>query len=241
MVSELMGVFAGSRTGVATVAAGSYLTGDGAGALVSRTPAEVLADIGAPPTTLNLTAGNGLTGGGTLAANRSFALGVPSTITTSTTNAVQASSHTHALVLPEAAESSAGILKLATLAQAQALLDDSASLTPKKLADAFKGGSLSLGVNGFRRDPGGLIIQWMTAPQTVNSSVTATFPFAFPNACLKVVVCESNSAEWFTNNLTVYGLFSPTKTGVGITGYRWNGTGFVAYTGAIANVIAIGY
>lgn len=228
-------------TGVATVAAGSYLTGDGAGALVSRTPAEVLADIGAPPTTLNLTAGNGLTGGGTLAANRSFALGVPSTITTSTTNAVQASSHTHALVLPEAAESSAGILKLATLAQAQALLDDSASLTPKKLADAFKGGSLSLGVNGFRRDPGGLIIQWMTAPQTVNSSVTATFPFAFPNACLKVVVCESNSAEWFTNNLTVYGLFSPTKTGVGITGYRWNGTGFVAYTGAIANVIAIGY
>lgn len=130
---------------------------------------------------------------------------------------------------------------IASVAQAQALTDDTTLLTPKKLADALKGANQSLIANGFQKFPGGLILQWLTAPQTVNAAVTATFPLAFPNACLKVFACESNSSEWFTNNLTVYGLYSPTKTTVGITGYRWNGSGYVAYTGAIANVIAIGY
>ncbi|WP_438859650.1 hypothetical protein [Achromobacter spanius] len=84
-------------TGLGTVAAGSYVKGAGTGALVSRTPTEVLQDIGAPPATLTLTAGNGLTGGGNLGANRAFALGTPGTISASTTNAVTAESHTHAL------------------------------------------------------------------------------------------------------------------------------------------------
>ena len=44
-----------------------------------------------------LTAGNGLSGGGTLAANRTFTLGTPGTITTTSTNNVTATSHTHAL------------------------------------------------------------------------------------------------------------------------------------------------
>jgi len=46
---------------------------------------------------LTLTAGNGLTGGGTLAANRTFTLGTPGTLTANTTNTVQAASHTHLL------------------------------------------------------------------------------------------------------------------------------------------------
>ena len=44
-----------------------------------------------------ITAGNGLTGGGTLAANRTITLGTPSTLTASTANEVTASSHTHAI------------------------------------------------------------------------------------------------------------------------------------------------
>lgn len=47
--------------------------------------------------TRTLTAGNGLTGGGDLSANRSFVLGTPSSIDNSTTNAVTTTSHTHAL------------------------------------------------------------------------------------------------------------------------------------------------
>lgn len=48
-------------------------------------------------TTYTLTAGNGLSGGGTLAANRTITLGTPSTLSGSTTNAVTSTSHTHEL------------------------------------------------------------------------------------------------------------------------------------------------
>ena len=49
---------------------------------------------------LTLTAGNGLTGGGDLSADRTFTLGTPSTLTTATANAVTATSHTHAVTFP---------------------------------------------------------------------------------------------------------------------------------------------
>lgn len=47
-------------------------------------------------TTTSITAGNGLSGGGTLAATRTITLGTPSNITLSSTNSVTTSSHTHA-------------------------------------------------------------------------------------------------------------------------------------------------
>lgn len=50
------------------------------------------------PLTRNLTAGNGLTGGGDLTTNRTFTLGTPTTITLSSTNSVTTESHTHAFV-----------------------------------------------------------------------------------------------------------------------------------------------
>lgn len=61
-----------------------------------------LAEIGAAPAThthsnISITAGNGLSGGGTLAANRTITLATPGTLTASTTNAVQANSHTHSV------------------------------------------------------------------------------------------------------------------------------------------------
>ena len=45
----------------------------------------------------NMVAGNGLTGGGTLAGSRTFAMGTPSTLTGETTNGVTTLSHTHAI------------------------------------------------------------------------------------------------------------------------------------------------
>src|SRR5690606_22108741 len=45
----------------------------------------------------SIIAGNGLSGGGTLAANRTITLGTPSAIGLSTTNSVTSTSHTHAL------------------------------------------------------------------------------------------------------------------------------------------------
>jgi hypothetical protein len=59
-------------------------------------------------TATTMTAGNGLTGGGTLAAARTFTLGTPSTLTGATTNAVTATSHTHALDTADIADALAG-------------------------------------------------------------------------------------------------------------------------------------
>ena len=58
-------------------------------------------DVGAPPTARTITAGNGLTGGGDLSANRTVTLGTPGTCTSTTTNAVTTSSHTHVIQMPE--------------------------------------------------------------------------------------------------------------------------------------------
>lgn len=48
---------------------------------------------------ISITAGNGLTGGGTLSASRTLTLGTPGSVTGSSTNSVSATSHTHELVL----------------------------------------------------------------------------------------------------------------------------------------------
>ncbi len=61
-----------------------------------------LADFGGVPTTRNIIAGVGMTGGGTLAADRTLTLGTPNTITTASTNAVSGTTHTHALTLTSA-------------------------------------------------------------------------------------------------------------------------------------------
>ncbi|RVJ16523.1 hypothetical protein CN184_28455 [Sinorhizobium medicae] len=54
-----------------------------------------LADLGGASSSTSITAGNGLTGGGTLAATRTLTLGTPGTLTSGTTNSVTSTSHTH--------------------------------------------------------------------------------------------------------------------------------------------------
>lgn len=48
----------------------------------------------------------------------------------------------------------------------------------------FTGSNQSFGSSGYQKLPGGLIIQWGTYFVGANTSVSATFPIAFPNACL---------------------------------------------------------
>lgn len=87
-------------------------------AAAARTTLELnnVANVLQAPSTRVLTAGNGLTGGGDLSADRTFTLGTPSTLTTSTTNAVTATSHTHAVTFP--VTSVAGKTGAVTLAKA---------------------------------------------------------------------------------------------------------------------------
>lgn len=53
--------------------------------------------LGVVPEARTVTAGNGLTGGGALSANITLTMGTPGSLSNSTTNAVTATSHTHAL------------------------------------------------------------------------------------------------------------------------------------------------
>ncbi|WP_410176781.1 hypothetical protein [Sinorhizobium medicae] len=53
--------------------------------------------LGITPEARSIAAGNGLTGGGDLSANRTLTLGTPGNITNSTGNSVTSTSHTHAL------------------------------------------------------------------------------------------------------------------------------------------------
>lgn len=92
----------------------------------------------------------------------------------------------------------AGALKVATTALAQGLADDVTALTPKKLADAFKGANQSLVAGGwYQKLPSGLIIQGGTAngASSGSSGVTSvTFPVAFPNVALVAVPTDGASS-----------------------------------------------
>ena len=60
---------------------------------------QTLAEASIADATTSIIAGNGLSGGGTLAASRTLTLGTPTTITSATTNSVGATTHAHALTV----------------------------------------------------------------------------------------------------------------------------------------------
>lgn len=88
-----------------------------------------------------------------------------------------------------ASEQVAGLIRLATTAQAQGLADDTAALTALKLVDAFKVGQVLAGVNTNQRIPGGLIIKTGAFYQGTPSSQNFATPF--PTVCAAVVGAES--------------------------------------------------
>ncbi|MBC2722040.1 hypothetical protein [Desulfosporosinus sp.] len=65
-------------------------------------------DVQQAPATRTITAGNGLTGGGDLTANRTVTMGTPGTLSPTTTNAVTSTSHTHNIDTATQAEAEAG-------------------------------------------------------------------------------------------------------------------------------------
>jgi hypothetical protein len=88
-------------TGLQTALDGKQASGSYAAAVHTH----AIADITSLQTSLNakansatnVTAGNGMTGGGALTASRTLTLGTPGTLTKTTTNAATVGSHTHAI------------------------------------------------------------------------------------------------------------------------------------------------
>ena len=82
--------------------------------------------------TIQLTAGAGLTGGGTLAGNRTFALGTPSKITATSTNVAVSNTHSHEI--DKAGTTQAGIVQLSSDTDST---DESKAATPKAVKAAY--------------------------------------------------------------------------------------------------------
>lgn len=110
-------------------------------------------------------------------------------------------------------------------------LNGSVALTAANIA-AQSFGSRSLSTNGYQELPGGVILQWCRVTVPGQGSAIATFPTAFPNACLSVVSTPLGSSSgggstdyWGVNNITTA-----------------NVTIFQSYdTAHVALIFAIGY
>lgn len=167
------------------------LTTDDSTKVASAKQVKILNDNKANKTT-TLTAGNGLSGGGTLEANRTLTLGTPSKITGSTTNSVTATSHTHEI--DNASISVAGVVKLNNTLTSTSTSEAATANTVKLLNDRFVNDFLSLkSENGYQKLPGGLIIQWGQQ----NESITGTFPISFPTKALSIcATLKAESAPW---------------------------------------------
>lgn len=111
-----------------------------------------------------------------------------------------------------ASETVAGLLEIATAAEAQAFTANKA-IDGAKLAAAMQGANQSLASNGYQKLPGGLIIQWgaVNNSATAGNSTAVTFPIVFPTNCLSVY----NTASAVTTSISAAWIDTFTTTGFG--------------------------
>ena len=94
--------------------------------------------------------------------------------------------------LAQATEALRGTAEVATSAEAQDLLNDTNFITPLKLKSSLQGLNQSLTSNGFQKLPGGLIIQWGSAP---DNNAPQDFPIEFPVACFVITASPYPNAS----------------------------------------------
>lgn len=112
-----------------------------------------------------ITAGTGLTGGGSLASNRTLAI----------------------------ADGGVDTTQLAAGAVTTEKVED-AAITQAKLADTiYTTDYQSKGNSGYQKLPGGFTIQWGTGTSTTDNAQTFSFPTAFASACYAVMVQRNDS------------------------------------------------
>ena len=199
------------------------LTTDDADKVASAAQVKILNDDKANKTT-TLTAGNGLSGGGTLEINRTLTLGTPSKITGSTTNSVTATSHTHEI--DNASTSVAGVVKLNNTLTSTSTTEALTAAQGKVLLEMFASSHTQ---NGYQKianplDPSKpLIIQW-GKPGVINSGTTINFPIAFPSQVFIVIASDyQGNAVIGTSDWTLTNFKS--RSGAAIA-YNWFAVGF---------------
>lgn len=91
-------------------------------------------------------------------------------------------------VVPDASTTVKGVIEIATTEESQAWVSSLLAITPATLNQSLKGSNQSLAENGYQKLHGGMFLQWgLTATIAANSTITVTFPIAFPSACVNVV------------------------------------------------------
>ena len=118
-------------------------------------PIEDYLATGVVPVERTITAGNGLTGGGDLSANRTLSLGTPGTLSGATSNNVTDTSHTHAI-------------SVATQAEAEEGTNNIKLMTPLRVAEAFNNRVVFARVSKVSLD-GGTIIRQASSPTDHNT------------------------------------------------------------------------
>lgn len=135
----------------------------------------------------------------------------------------------------QATELDAGIARLATSAMAQGFMDDTTMLTPRKLADAFKGVNLNEAMPGYLGLPNGLTLQWGSSIET-QSNNPVSYPKAYASSLLFLLISLHYPNGTTAND--VGSVFVATKS---LTGFTWVNVGGAAngHTAHI-NYLALG-
>lgn len=140
-----------------------------------------------------------------------------------------------AALVPAASETVAGLIELASTAEAQGMLDNFRAITPSTLAAALKGSNQTLGISGYQKLPGGLILQWGIAAAIGNGTVAISFPIAFPTSCLQVTGGHDSGGASALNQFTYGFSFNATTMTIGARadngepipiGVRWIAVGY---------------
>jgi phage-related tail fiber protein len=136
-----------------------------------------------------------------------------------------------AALAAQATELNQGTAKVATQALADAGVDDTTIVTPKKMRWGF---SMLKALNGYIVFPswlGGFVIQWGRASGTGGTDITVTYPIAFPNALLVTVATLNYTVGSAVNgyvdvsSLSNTANFQAKHTFGGLTSFNWLAVG----------------
>lgn len=119
-------------------------------------PIEDYLATGVVPVERTIIAGDGLTGGGDLSADRTLSLGTPGTLSGATSNNVTATSHTHAI-------------SVATQAEAEEGTDNVKLMTPLRVAQAFNKRLTVVFAQVDRTTPGVAVTRVASSPTDYNT------------------------------------------------------------------------
>ncbi|MFF9549411.1 gp53-like domain-containing protein [Methylobacterium fujisawaense] len=128
-------------------------------------------------------------------------------------------------------------------APTQAAADNSTKLaTTAFVATAIGATNQSLAVNGYKKLPGGLIIQWIRVSFSSTSDANLTWPIAFPNSVFSLASGILTDGD--PSQSTIYSLKLDNLTTSGVIArvrQVSNGGAVIASTGATVMITAIGY